>query len=186
MEEKPQKSRSLSRNPVYLSLGSNLGDRAFNLLEARKMLAERCGEEEAVSSIYESAAWGFRSNHPFYNCCISMHTRLSPLDLLEAVLEIEREMGRVREKGLYTDRLIDIDILFFGDQVWEHPKLIIPHPGMEQRRFVLVPLAEIAPRLEHPVTGITALEMLERCSDPAGVSRIEFHTRWNSNPSQNM
>ena len=186
MEEKPQKNRSLSRNPVYLSLGSNLGDREINLLKAREMLAVRCGEENAVSSLFESASWGFRSSHPFYNCCLSISTSLSPFPLLETILEIEREMGRIREKGRYTDRTIDIDILFFGNEVREHPRLTIPHPSMEQRRFVLVLLAEVAPGFPHPVTGLTILEMLERCADPVQVTRVEFQPRWKSRPSQNM
>ncbi len=97
------------------SLGSNLGDRRGNLIEAQRLMRLRMGRIERVSKIYESSPWGFTSQHPFYNCCLILSTQLEPSDLMEKALQIEKEMGRVREKSGYADRIIDIDLLLYGD-----------------------------------------------------------------------
>lgn len=157
---------------VYFSLGSNLGDRSLNLEEAGTRMAERIGEQLSVSRIYETAPWGFESGHRFYNCCIGMRTQLEPLPLLEEVMKIERSMGRNREGKGYADRLIDIDILFYNRLVMAHPRLTLPHPALEIRRFVLAPLAEIAPEFVHPVSQMRVSEMLENCTDTHTVSAL--------------
>lgn len=175
-----------NRTEVYLSLGSNLGNRDENLFRARQLIADKAGILQRISGLFETAPWGFESRNPFYNGCLSVTTSLEPLPLLDTLLGIEQEMGRIRNSAGYSDRAIDIDILFYGDLLWEHPRLVIPHPDMENRRFVLVPLSEIAPELVHPALGITVREMLGRCSDPAPVRRVGAQTRWNSRPSQNM
>ncbi len=174
------------RMTAYLSLGSNLGDRKKNLLTARGLIEERAGTLTRVSSLFETAPWGYESRNAFLNCCLAVSTFLKPVPLLDALLGIEQQMGRVRNRQGYSDRLIDIDILFYGDRAFSHPRLTLPHPSMPDRRFVLVPLAEIAPELKDPVSGVTVREMLEHCSDPSQVSRVEDQTRWNSNPSQNL
>jgi 2-amino-4-hydroxy-6-hydroxymethyldihydropteridine diphosphokinase len=158
---------------IYLSLGSNLGSRDQNIEEAIKLIQSRIGVIEKVSLIYESEAWGFFSENSFYNCCLSLRTQLNPLPLLDELLKIEKEMGRIRLGSGYSDRIIDIDLLFYGQQELDHPRLIIPHPSMGDRRFVMHPLAEIAPELLHPVTGKTVLEMLQECTDPGGVLPIK-------------
>ena len=159
---------------IYLSLGSNLGDRVNQLKEAVRQIAEQVGKLGLVSGIFESESWGFSSEHNFCNCCVSVHTALEPLQVLDAILAIEKGMGRERvspkgpEDG-YADRLIDIDLLFFGNIRFEHPRLILPHPSIAQRRFVLLPLHEIAPGLVHPVLDLSVRQMLDLCDDPVKV-----------------
>ena len=166
-------------NLIYLSLGSNLGNREQHLEEALERIESRIGALESVSRYYESEAWGFSSENSFFNCCISVRTTLDPLLLMDLLLEIEKEMGRHREKmdrqrgGMgYNDRVIDIDLLLYGDSQLDHPRLMIPHPSMGDRRFVLAPLAEIAPELIHPVAGMSISKMLQQCADKSEVTPI--------------
>lgn len=155
-----------------LSLGSNLGDRKSNLKRATRLLEERAGSIVRISGVYESASWGYTSLHPYYNCCLEIRTGIQPLNLMELALGIELEMGRKRNPGRYDDRIIDIDILFYGDLVLEHPQLILPHPRLSERGFVLVPLAEILPELVHPLSGKTVGELLENCPDAEGIRAV--------------
>lgn len=157
-------------NLIYLSLGSNLGHREQHLKEAVKLIQSRVGEPERISHYYESEPWGYSSENRFCNCCLSMRTILGPLPLLDQLLGIEKEMGRQRGGTGYSDRVIDIDLLLFGDIQLDHSRLTLPHPAMGNRRFVLVPLAEIAPELIHPVAGISIRKMLELCADQAEVT----------------
>lgn len=152
-------------NLIYLSLGSNLGSRLEYLDEAVKLIQSRIGGVEKVSRYYESEPWGFSSKNHFYNCCLSLLTSLDPLPLLDRLLEIEQHMGRIRMGAAYSDRVIDIDILFYGDRQLDHPRLKLPHPSIGDRMFVLAPLAEIAPGFIHPVTGMNIREMLQACTD---------------------
>lgn len=147
------------------SLGSNMGDRKMSMEGAVSLLSERIGPIESLSGMFESPPWGYESDAVYINCCVAIHTALDPLDLMDIALEIEREMGRIREGSGYSDRVIDVDLLLCGDLVVDHPRLIIPHPRMSLRRFVLLPLAEIAPDLLHPVSGLSISELLERCPD---------------------
>jgi 2-amino-4-hydroxy-6-hydroxymethyldihydropteridine diphosphokinase len=150
---------------IYLSLGSNLGHRQQNLDKAIALIGSRAGEVGRRSLYYESEPWGFSSENHFFNCCILVQTNMEPLALMDQLLEIEKEIGRERKGEGYSDRLIDIDLLLYDTIQMDHPRLILPHPGMENRKFVLLPLAEIAPELIHPVTGISITRMLQRCPD---------------------
>jgi 2-amino-4-hydroxy-6-hydroxymethyldihydropteridine diphosphokinase len=158
---------------IYLSLGSNLGDRKRNLNRAREAIRDQIGDPIKLSGVFHSEAWGYSSTHSFYNCCISVLTRLEPLVVLDALLSIEESMGRVREEGGYADRLIDMDLLFYGDRIMNHPRLILPHPDLDKRRFVLEPLAEIAPALVHPRSGLNITELLARCTDQSVLTPVK-------------
>jgi 2-amino-4-hydroxy-6-hydroxymethyldihydropteridine diphosphokinase len=143
---------------VYLSLGSNVGDRAANLRAAIERVAE-AGTVRARSGFYETEPVDFRDQPWFLNCVVALETGKTPRDLLAQALAIEEGMGRrrARDKG---PRIIDIDILLFGDRVIDEPGLKIPHPAMHERRFVLEPLAEIAPGVLHPAIKKTARQLL--------------------------
>jgi len=129
----------------YLSLGSNLGNKEDNLTKAVSLISEKVGNVVRQSSFYYSEPWGFQSENSFVNLCIAVDTSLAPLDLLHSTQLIERTMGRTRKSkdGLYHDRIIDIDILLYGDQHISLPELQIPHPLMTRRDFVMIPLREI-------------------------------------------
>lgn len=148
---------------VYLSLGSNLGSRKAQLTTATKLLTERAGYIPALSGFYETEPWGYDSIHPFLNIAAHLETSLTPLELLTITQQIEQELGRIpkKDKNRYEDRPIDIDILLYNNLVSDNPKLIIPHPLMHQRLFVLEPLAEIAPKVIHPVLKRPIAELLE-------------------------
>lgn len=130
---------------IYLSLGTNLGSREDNLERALQLLQEQVGELLRRSSVHETTPWGFESSHMFLNLCVCMATSLSPLQLLAATKQIERQMGRTQksELGHYADRVIDIDILLYDDAHVNESDLIIPHPHMYERDFVMLPLNEI-------------------------------------------
>jgi len=148
---------------VFISLGSNLGNKRLHLITAMALLAEQAGEIVKVSGLYETAPWGFDSPHTFLNAAVQLETPMSPTDLLAVTQRIERELGRTNktEGTNYHDRTIDIDILLYGDMIIETPELTIPHPSMSRRLFVMQPVAEIAPSLRHPVLNATMDELLE-------------------------
>lgn len=134
---------------LYLSLGTNLGDRPKNLSSALELIAHDVGTVLAASDVIETEPWGFDSSNRFLNMVAKVQTRLQPLEVLHTTQQIERKLGRTRKtrNGEYHDRLIDIDILLYDNLVIATPELTIPHPHMYERRFVMEPLAQIAPEL---------------------------------------
>ena len=150
-------------NRAYLSLGSNLGDKSANLNKAIELLKERAGEVLAVSSFYETAPDGFISENSFVNIALSLDTRLDVYVLLDVCEEIEKTIGRERKSVNlnYSDRVIDIDILYFNNMQLATERLTLPHPRMHKRLFVLAPLAEIAPKLKHPILGQNTVQMID-------------------------
>lgn len=158
-------------NSVYLLSGTNLGDRQENLRQARELLGTKAGKAEKLSALYETAAWGITDQPAFWNQAILLRTELSPGELLTEINRIEQLLGRQRGQR-WGARTLDLDILYYEDQVIATEKLSVPHPGIANRRFTLVPLAEIAPGFVHPVLQKSTLELLELCPDPLAVQRI--------------
>jgi 2-amino-4-hydroxy-6-hydroxymethyldihydropteridine diphosphokinase len=154
--------------PVYIALGTNIGDREVNLQRAKALLRRKATITQE-SAVYITPPWGFADQPDFLNQVIEVNTRMKPLRLLRFIKGIEKQMGR-QKLNLNGPRVIDLDILFYGDRVVEIKDLQVPHPRMEGRAFVLVPLNEIAPDLIHPVLGITVTEMLTGI-DTSGVIR---------------
>ncbi|MFH0846532.1 MAG: 2-amino-4-hydroxy-6-hydroxymethyldihydropteridine diphosphokinase [Chloroflexota bacterium] len=152
---------------VYLGLGSNLGKREENLSQALNFLSERL-KIAKVSSIYETEPVGNPNQPPFLNMVCQAETAISPLGLLILVKAIENKLGRMPDEP-DSPRTIDIDILFYGDRVMETPQLTVPHPRLRERAFVLVPLAELAPDLVHPVAHKTVSELLSQVGGKEGV-----------------
>ena len=159
---------------VYLSLGSNLGDRFAHLQLAIGLIRYRVGKITAISSLYETPAWGFEST-PFYNLCLAVETSLSAEEVLKATLEIETYLGRERlpEKENYQARTIDIDLLFYADLEMNTPALELPHPRLHLRNFILIPLVEIAPNLVHPTFKKTIVQLAEESPDEDEINRLE-------------
>ncbi|WP_337043158.1 2-amino-4-hydroxy-6-hydroxymethyldihydropteridine diphosphokinase [Emticicia sp. 17c] len=155
-------------NQVYLGLGSNMGDRQANLALAREGIARELGPVVALSGIYETAAWGLTSQDDFLNQVLAVDTPLGATEVLAKVLAIEQSMGRVR-KVKWGARIIDIDILYYNHELITLEGLTVPHPFLQERRFVLVPLAEIAPAFVHPKLHQTNAELLANCPDTSEV-----------------
>lgn len=158
-------------NTVYLLLGSNMGDSSKRLSHARKMIEKNIGEIVKESSIYRTAAWGKEDQPDFLNQIVVATSKLFAEDVLKKIFFIEKEMGRIRTFK-NAARFIDIDILFFNDDVIDTESLTVPHSQIHNRKFVLTPLVEIAPDLIHPLLKKSAVELLNSCSDKLNVQKI--------------
>ena len=158
-------------NTAFLLIGGNLGDREEQLATARNAIDKHCGQLLRQSSLYQTAAWGLEAQASFLNQALALTTALSPGKLLESIFSIEEKMGRQRDVR-YGPRLIDIDILLYGSEVVEMETLSIPHPQLPYRRFALIPLAEIAAGVVHPVLKKPIRQLLAECPDTLDVQKI--------------
>ncbi|TVR86616.1 MAG: 2-amino-4-hydroxy-6-hydroxymethyldihydropteridine diphosphokinase [Saprospirales bacterium] len=163
----------LPKETVFLGLGSNLGNREDHLINAIDALNGDEIQIKAHSSVFETEAWGDENLKPFLNMVIQIETTLPPLQLLQRVESIERQLGRKSGKGMFQNRNIDIDILLFGKHIVDLENLKIPHRGLPVRSFVLEPLNELAPDLIHPVSGKTIRQLLRECPDDSRVIKRE-------------
>ena len=155
---------------IYLLLGSNLGDSGKMLKDAARQIESSVGKILRHSSVYKTKAWGVEDQPDFLNQVIEVESSRRPAAILKQINIIEEQLGRIRQKKWHS-RLIDIDILYYGNEVVEQKELIIPHKENENRKFVLVPMVEIAPHFVHPLSGLTQVELLRNCSDKLEVVR---------------
>ena len=158
-------------NKIYLLLGSNIGDSQLQLSVAIKYIEQKIGAVIRQSKLYSTAAWGDTRQPDFLNQVIIVETALTPLETMQTILAIEKEMGRVRTLK-NAPRIIDIDILFFNKMVMDEPMLTLPHPEIQNRRFVLIPLNELTPNLNHPVLGLSVHQLLKICPDRLTVKKF--------------
>ena len=158
-------------NKLFLITGGNIGDRKKNLETAAVLIKRRVGKITKLSKIYETEAWGNRDQPAFYNQVLVIESKLSAREILTAILKIEEEMGRKRTVK-NAARIIDIDILFFNEDIVNEQNLVIPHPEIGNRRFVLSPLNEIAPQMFHPVLKKTIRQLLSESKDQLKVNPV--------------
>jgi 2-amino-4-hydroxy-6-hydroxymethyldihydropteridine diphosphokinase len=162
----------------YLLLGSNMGHRLKYLQQAAEAISLFAGPVALYSSVYETESWGFVDSMPFLNQIIEVRTNLMADELMRKILFAEKELGRLRRNSGegYSARTIDIDLLFYGQQIINEPGLIVPHPRLHQRRFALVPMVEIAPGLIHPLLKKSIAELEILCPDPLKVVKFESNS----------
>lgn len=160
-----------NQHQILLSLGSNIGNKLENLSNCIELLHQNVGTVINVSSLYESASWGFESEN-FYNCVVLLHTSYNPIKVLRKILSIETNMGRIREKSGYQARIIDIDLIAYNAEIIKLENLVVPHKYITERLFVLLPLEEILPNWQHPESGICINEIIEKCSDKGLCKKI--------------
>ena len=163
------------KHTVHLLLGSNMGDSISFLSSAQNLISKQIGEISNSSSIYKTEPWAMDAEHWFHNQVLEIQCNIDPNKLLEMILKIEEELGRKRSlehHASYESRTIDIDILYYGNLILNSDNLVIPHPRIQERRFVLEPMCDIAPSLIHPVLNISQLEMLDICIDHSIIERL--------------
>lgn len=166
----------MAKKALVLLLGGNVGDRLLYLRKAVDLLTVKFENPILLSSIYETASWGFESED-FYNMAVVLESDIPAQDCLNITQDIEKELGRIEKSkdGDYQARMMDIDILFYGQEVVETPVLQIPHPRIEDRRFVLEPLKEIMPLYQHPKSGKSMEELWQQCPDLSRLNRLNEH-----------
>lgn len=162
-------------NIVYLSIGSNLGDRLENINQSLEKIKANIGALDCISKIYENPPIGFQSQDIFYNLCVKISTNLSLLDVLSSIQEIERQIGREIKSnaGVYSSRLIDIDIIFFNSLIEDNKLITVPHKLFRERMFVLQPLTDLAPLFIDPITKLTVLTLKNQCEDSSLLTEVK-------------
>jgi 2-amino-4-hydroxy-6-hydroxymethyldihydropteridine diphosphokinase len=170
----------MSQHQLILSLGGNLGKKSQIFSDTYRLIEKNIGIITRLSSIYQTPPWGFKSKRDFWNQITIVSTGLDPNQILNQIGEIESHFGRARRQGKYLSRKMDIDILFYDNLVYESENLTIPHPQIENRKFVLVPLSELIPGYIHPKSGISIAKMLELCNDMSEIIKIATQEKNNS------
>ncbi len=158
---------------VYLGIGGNKGNKHVNFIKVARLTEERLGKILKSSSVYETPPWGFVADENFWNQVFLIKTTLAPQPLLDEIHRIEAEFGRKRGSGGYASREMDIDILYYDSLIIENERLTVPHPQIGKRKFVLVPLVEIAPGFVHPLLQKSNFSLLRVCSDHSIITRID-------------
>ncbi|HSN50082.1 MAG TPA: 2-amino-4-hydroxy-6-hydroxymethyldihydropteridine diphosphokinase [Bacteroidales bacterium] len=158
---------------AFIGLGTNLGNREENLKKAIDKINMDAGEVVSISLKYKTEPWGFKSKDHFLNMVVRIKTSLEPVDLLKQLLKIEMEAGRIRGTEKYSSRIIDIDLLLYGNEIINKPYLKVPHPLIQERKFVLVPLCDVAAEMIHPVLKKTFAELLKDCRDKSVVQKMK-------------
>lgn len=170
-----------TRQKIYISLGTNKGDRLKNLQDAINLIYNNIGKINIISKVYNAPAIGFEGAD-FLNCCIILETEMLPENVMQELLSIETHLGRIRDKKAgYQSRIIDLDILFVGEEVIDTKLLQVPHPELHKRKFVLKPLLEIAPKLTHPTLHKNMTDLLDVCDDKSELEPINI---WLKNPGK--
>jgi 2-amino-4-hydroxy-6-hydroxymethyldihydropteridine diphosphokinase len=162
---------------VFLGLGGNIGNKEENFIRVHQLIGKILGPIQQASSVYETPPWGFHAENNFWNQVVLIETKLEAEELLWRIKEIEEMFGRkerLPEEERYTSRVMDIDILYFDEEYFETKTLIVPHPRIHERLFVIVPLAEIAPDFKHPLRRLTQLTLLENCRDKSIIKKVDF------------
>ncbi|MFA6401459.1 MAG: 2-amino-4-hydroxy-6-hydroxymethyldihydropteridine diphosphokinase [Salinivirgaceae bacterium] len=157
----------MEKTGIFLGIGGNQGFRWNYLKSSKELIEQYVGKIIGASSVYETPAWGFESETPFLNQVVQIQTKLEPVELLNALHQIEDKLGRVRSVSQYSSRTIDIDLLFYNQAIIETQQIQVPHPRIQLRKFVLEPITELAPDFLHPVLHQTMLELTTRCTDPS-------------------
>lgn len=158
---------------VFLGIGGNVGNKQKNFYEVLVLIEKHLGGALKISSIYETPPWGFKASENFWNQVILIRTALSAQILISEIHKIEQHFGRQRKTGCYSSREMDIDILYFDEELIQNESLTVPHPRIAQRKFVLVPLVEIAPDFVHPLFQQSNFQLLESCNDESMIKRLE-------------
>mgnify|MGYP000215218258 CR=1 FL=1 len=161
---------------VFLGIGGNIGDKLENFTRVYQLIEKKLGKIAVKSSVYETPPWGFHSDNMFWNQAVCIDTVLEAEELLWRIREIEEMFGLKLGDERFTDRKMDLDILYFDDEFFETKDLIIPHPRIHERKFVLVPLVEIAPEFKHPLRRMNHLTLLENCRDKSIIRKVNFPT----------
>ena len=161
-------------NKIYLLLGGNMGDRISNLSTAKKLIEQKIGKITKRSSVYQTAAWGIKDQPDFLNQVLLVKTKLDALECMQQILAIENKIGRIRTIK-NAPRVIDIDILFYNDEIINLPNLVVPHPQIEKRKFVLIPMNELVADMIHPVLRRSINYLLSTCTDPLEVRLLPDH-----------
>ena len=166
---------------VYLSIGANQGHKLKTISEALNLIAKEIGSIQSISNFYESAPLGFESKNQFLNICISVSTNLSPTNLLLKTQIIEQQLGRKKKGPNYEDRTIDLDIIYYENWIINLPELTVPHPLLSNRKFVLLPLNDIAPLFLHPRLNLNTKELIRQSNDKSSLKRIDYKYIGNEN-----